>query len=122
MNVQNTNGPHSHMTLPFEYQMNPVFRCLLFRWLLYIKSGIETCLDSVLFFLVSLLETRQQQWELLTSLKYIWTQKFVIKCLQKRKSKITFDYFSIYYMRLTFYFLMIQVMLTKLTYCKVKLN
>ena len=36
-----SNGQQSHMTLPFEYstiQMNPVFRCLVFRWLLYIDK------------------------------------------------------------------------------------
>ena len=42
-NVRYLNDPPSHMTFPFEYQtpilsgiqMNPVFRCWVFRWLLH---------------------------------------------------------------------------------------
>ena len=55
-NVQYSNGPPSHMTLPFEYrtsilssiQMNPVFSCLVFRWLLYFaRWESEKCASSV---------------------------------------------------------------------------
>ena len=42
LDVQYLNGPPSHVTLPFEYwtsilsgiQMNPIFKFLVFRWLL----------------------------------------------------------------------------------------
>ena len=44
--VQNVQYLNGHVTLPFEYwtlilssiQMNPVFRCLVFRWLLYLNA------------------------------------------------------------------------------------
>ena len=44
-NVQYSNSPPSHVTLPFEYrthilsgiQLNPVFMCSVFRWLLYFE-------------------------------------------------------------------------------------
>ena len=44
-NVRYSNVPPSHVTLPFEYrtpilfsiQMNLVFRCSVFRWLLYLN-------------------------------------------------------------------------------------
>ena len=57
-NVWNLNGAPSHVTLPFEYQtpklssiqMNPVFTCSIFRWLLFwtLKSlvfGYFRCLS-----------------------------------------------------------------------------
>ena len=69
-NVQYLKVPPSHMTLPFKYwtpklsgiQMNPVFRCLVFRWLLYsdphciglgylqdCPSSSKCCINSQIF-------------------------------------------------------------------------
>ena len=49
-NVKYSNGPLSHMTLPFEYwipilsgvQMDLVFRCSVCRWLLYLDLGLDS--------------------------------------------------------------------------------
>ena len=54
-NVQYLNGPPSHVTLPFEYltpilsgiQMNLVFRCSVFRWLLWCIIQIFTVFNSL---------------------------------------------------------------------------
>ena len=58
-NVWYSNGPPSHVTLTFEYrtpilsdiQMNPVFRCLVFRWLLYMQKlqMLTTCMNLQTF-------------------------------------------------------------------------
>ena len=56
-NVWYTNGPPSHLTLPFEYrtlilsgiQMNLVFRCWVFRWLLYYNNQFMAGITVVWF-------------------------------------------------------------------------
>ena len=70
-NFRYSNGPPSHVTLPFEYrppilfsiQMNPVFKCLVFRWLLYIINQFYLNDGNLIIFRQVIVEAEREGLE-----------------------------------------------------------